>query len=188
MIGVLKNKYSLPTLLRKFEISKSSYYYQVKAINFPDKYADIRCMVKDAFRNNRQCYGYRRIHGVIKNSGIVISKKVIRRLMKDGSLIVKTKKARKYNSYKGEITPAVPNLVERNFHSDAPNKLLLTDITEFAIPAGKVYLSPVIDCFDGYLPTWIISPHPNANLVNKMLDELTEKIGIAPKPIIHTDR
>lgn len=188
MIGALKNKYPLPTLLKKFEISKSSYYYQLKAINSPDKYVDVRCMIKAAFCNNRQCYGYRRIHGVIKNSGIVISEKVIRRLMKEEGLVVKTKKTRKYNSYKGEITPAVPNLVRRNFHSDEPNKLLLTDITEFAIPAGKVYLSPVVDCFDGYLPTWTISLHPNANLVNKMLDELTEKIGTATKPIIHTDR
>ena len=31
----------------------------------------------------------------------------------------------------------------------APNEKWLTDITEFQIPAGKVYLSPMIDCFDG---------------------------------------
>ena len=37
----------------------------------------------------------------------------------------------------------------RDFHAEQPNTKWLTDITEFAIPAGKVYLSPVIDCFDG---------------------------------------
>ncbi len=86
------------------------------------------------------------------------------------SLVVTSKRRRKYSSYKEEIAPAVPNLVNRDFHSYKPGKLLLTDITEFSLPADKVYLSPVVDCFDGYLPTWTISLRPNANLVNAMLD------------------
>ena len=40
-------------------------------------------------------------------------------------------------------TTTIPNEVKRNFHSKSPEKLLLTDLTEFAIPAGKVYLSPM---------------------------------------------
>lgn len=67
--------------------------------------------------------------------------------------------AEKYSSYAGEISPAIPNLVNRDFHADAPNTKWLTDITEFSIPAGKVYLSPIIDCFD-----WLVvacqSEHP----------------------------
>ncbi len=69
--------------------------------------------------------------------------------MKEEGLYVYTKRTRKYSSYKGEISPAVPNLIARNFHSQAPNQKWLTDITEFSIPAGKVYLSPIIDCYDG---------------------------------------
>lgn len=57
---------------------------------------------------------------------------------------------RKYSSYKGEISPEVPNILQRNFHAASPNQKCLTDLTEFALPAGKVYLSPVIDCFDGW--------------------------------------
>ena len=44
-------------------------------------------------------------------------------------------------------------LIKRDFHVDSPNSKWLTDITEFAIPAGKLYLSPVIDCFDGMVVT-----------------------------------
>lgn len=77
--------------------------------------------------------------------------------MAECELRVKAKRRNKYNSYKGVITPAVPNAIERDFHADAPNLKWLTDITEFAIPAGKVYLSPIVDCFDGMLPAWKIS-------------------------------
>lgn len=52
---------------------------------------------------------------------------------------------RKYSSYKGEIGEAPESIVKRDFHADGPNRLWLTDITEFPIPAGKVYLSPIID-------------------------------------------
>ena len=72
--------------------------------------------------------------------------------MAEEGLVVLVKSRRKYNSYQGELSPSVPNTVNRDFHSEKPNEIWLTDITEFAIPAGKVYLSPVVDCFDGMLP------------------------------------
>ena len=69
-----------------------------------------------------------------------------------------------------------------------PEELLLTDLTKFAIPAGKVYLSPMTDCFDGILIIWRISEHSNADLVNRMLDDVIARINKDSKPIIHTDR
>lgn len=72
-------------------------------------------------------------------------------------------------------------------HADEPNKLWLTDITEFAIPAGKVYLSPIVDCFDGMLVTWTIGTSPNANLVNSMLDSAIKTLDKNEHPIVHSD-
>ncbi len=98
-------------------------------------------------------------------------------------------KRRRYNSYLGEIGVAPPNLINRDFHAAAPNEKWLTDITEFQIPAGKVYLSPVIDCFDGLVVSWSIGTHPNANLVNTMLDAAIDAVqGSESRPVIHSDR
>ena len=66
--------------------------------------------------------------------------------MKQECLVVAAKKRRKYGSYLGEIRPVPDNLINRDFQAAAPNEKWLTDITEFHIPAGKVYLSPMIDC------------------------------------------
>lgn len=57
-------------------------------------------------------------------------------------------------AYLGEISPAPENLINRDFQAATPNEKWLTDITEFQIPAGKVYLSPMIDCFDGLIISW----------------------------------
>ena len=68
------------------------------------------------------------------------------------------------------------------------NEKWLTDITEFAIPAGKVYLSPIVDCFDGLLVDWNISTSPYALLVNSMLDDVAKLLSVGEKSIIHSDR
>jgi len=108
--------------------------------------------------------------------------------MRENSLFVKTRKARKYNSYKGVISPVVPNIIKRNFYTEKPNEKWLTDITEFSIPAGKVYLSPIIDCFDGMPVSWKISATPDAELVNSMLDEAISTLNDGEHPVIHSDR
>lgn len=187
IIDALKNKNSLPVLFDKLDISKSSYYYQVKVLNGHDKYDELRARIKLLFEENKKRYGYRRIYGLLKNEGIIVSEKVVRRIMNEEGLIVKTKRHSKYNSYAGEITREVANVLERDFHSDEPNKKWLTDITEFAIPAGKIYLSPIVDCFDGLLVTWKISTKPNADLVNTMLDDAIATLNSNEHPIVHSD-
>ena len=84
--------------------------------------------------------------------------------MKENHLVVKIKKAKKYSSYMGEIKEAAENLINRDFHANKPNHKMLTDIAEFSSPAGKVYLSPIIDCFDGMVSAWKVGQIQMRNL------------------------
>lgn len=188
VIGALREKYRLKELLICLKMSKSSYCYQARAMCRPDKYSDLRVQINEIFSDVNGCYGYRRIHAHIKRSETTVSEKVVRRLMKEEDLRVIGIKRKKYNSYMGEISPAVENIIDRNFHAEKPNQKWLTDITEFHIPAGKVYLSPLIDCFDGMAVAWSIGTSPDAELVNSMLDEAASLLGSEEKPIIHSDR
>lgn len=78
-------------------------------------------------------------------------------------------------------------MVARDFHADTPNTLWLTDLTEFHVPAGKVYPSPMVDCFDGIVVSWSIGTSPNAELVNNMLDIAINVLN-GERPIVHNDR
>lgn len=153
-----------------------------------DKYDALKGRIIELFDLNRRCYGYRRIHGLLAQEGTKVSEKVVRMLMGEAGLVARPKRKRKYSSYQSEITPAPENLLNRDFHADQPNKKWLTDITEFHIPAGKAYLSPIVDCFDGLLVSWNMSTHPDAELVNTMIDLATETLGDEKKPIIQSDR
>lgn len=188
VIDALRKKYKLKNLLAIFSMAKSSYCYQRNRCEYLEKYKEERDKIKEIFNENHRSYGYRRIRVNLRNVGISLSEKVIRYLMKVEGLKARHPRARKYSSYVGEITPAVPNLIQRDFHADQPNEKWLTDITEFSIPAGKVYLSPVIDCYDGMPVAWSISTSPSKKLANSMLYKATRTLRDGERPIIHSDR
>lgn len=188
IINALRNKTSLKVLLKILKIAKSSYSYQNNCLNRDDKYADIRKTLKIISDESLNSYGYRRLHSVLRTNGRTISEKVVRRIMKEEDIKVLNIKRKKYSSYKGEISPEVENIINRDFKADLPNQKWLTDITEFSIPAGKIYLSPIIDCFDGLPVSWTIGTSPNAELVNKMLDEAISVLKENEYPMIHSDR
>jgi len=109
-------------------------------------------------------------------------------MMKEEQLVVPFMKKKKYSSYLGEIGPEVENVINRDFHAEKPNAKWLTDLTEFHISAGKVYLSPMIDCFDGLSVAWTIGTSPDANLANTMLEEAILTLKDGEHPIVHSDR
>lgn len=108
--------------------------------------------------------------------------------MRQECLVVAKAKRRRYGSYLGEVSPAPENLVNRDFTAVALNEKWLTDISELQIPAGKVYLSPVIDCLDKKVISWSIGTRPDAELVNTMLDAAIETVaGNDKRPVFHSE-
>ena len=189
LVDALKQTHALPDLLARLSLARSSYFYHRARLWVADKYGDVRRTIADIFESNHRCYGYRRIHASLSRQDVSISEKVVQRLMKQDRLIVFTKKRRPYASYLGELTPAPDNLINRDFQASAPNEKWLTDITEFQLPAGKVYLSPMIDCFDGLVVSWTIGTRPDAQLVNTMLDAAVQTVADCKhRPIVHSDR
>lgn len=189
LVDALKSSYTLAELLTELDLARSSYFYHCARLKGPDKYADARIAIADVFQSNHRCYGYRRMRAALSRRELHISEKVVQRLMKQECLVVAANRRRRYGSYLGEISPAPENLIHRDFQADSPNEKWLTDITEFQIPAGKVYLSPMIDCFDGLVVSWTLGTRPDSDLVNTMLDAAIERVSDSEsKPIIHSDR
>ena len=191
VVDALRGQFPLNDLLKRLGLPRSSYYYQRAAIAAGDKYADLRPVIAGIFHGVKDSRGYRYVHSELRKGDepIVVSEKVVRRIMREDDLqVVYNKKKRKYSSYVGEVSEAPDNLVGRDFHADAPNELWLTDITEFKIPAGKVYLSPILDCFDGMLPAWSIGLHPTAELANSSLRAACATLAEGEHPVEHSDR
>lgn len=149
----------------------------------------MRRVITDIFELNHRCSGYRRIRAALGRQQVFVLEKVVRRLMRQEGLAAATAKRRRYGSYMGKIGLAPENLIDRDFRAAAPNEKWLTDIIEFQIPAGKVYLSPLIDCFDGLVVSWSIGTRPDAELVNTMLDAAIKTLANSnDRPVVYSDR
>lgn len=177
IISALKKKYSILSLLKHLSMSKSSYYYVEQTNKKEDKYKTVRTLLKEIFSKNHECYGYRRLHTALKKMGHFLSEKVIRRLMKEEKIKVIKCRKKRYSSYLGELSPAVENIVNRDFSASSPNEKWLTDISEFATSKGKIYLSVIRDCYNDEIISYKIGNKPTAALANDTLSEAIKSLG-----------
>ncbi len=64
----------------------------------------------------------------------------------------------------------------------------MADIIEFSISAGKLYLSPIIDCFDGLAISLSVGTSPGTNLMNSMFDQATKALKDEEHHLLHSYR
>lgn len=168
-------------------MARSSYYYHQKSNRVKDKYHEVKEWIKSIYHQHKGRLGYRRITLEIRNKGIIINHKTVLRLMKILGLksLIRLKK---YKSYKGEHGKIAPNILKRNFKADQPNQKWATDITEFNVKGKKLYLSPVIDLFNGEIVSYELSERPNFEQVVNMLKKSFKKIGKNAELILHSDQ
>lgn len=123
----------------------------------------------------------------LHNRGYRINHKTVQRLMKVLGLkcLVRIKK---YRSYKGETGKIAPNIIERDFNATEPNQKWTTDITEFSLFGSKMYLSPILDMYNGEIVSYTISRSPVLNQVMDMLDKAFSKIPDDTNLILHSDQ
>lgn len=174
-------------LLELAGIPRSTYYYYVKQSKKPDKYEGIKEEIKAIYHENYGRYGYRRITLELHNRGYCINHKTVQRLMKKLQLKCMVR-IKKYRSYKGEVGKTAPNLIKRDFKADKPNQKWTTDITEFALFGTKLYLSPILDMYNGEIVSYNISERPVLAQVIDMLDKAFKKVPDNTNLVFHSDQ
>ena len=181
-------------------MSKTTYYYHKNKI-VEDKDEDIKKKIKDIFHDNKSRYGYRRITLVLRNEGIIINHKKVKRLMKIMGLYGITPRV-KYKSYKGDMNGTVSNLLldketdeekhktyyKRNFSTTSVNQKWTTDVSEFHISAGKLYLSPILDMYNDEIVSYDISISPNYTQIINMLDKAFSQYKDLEGLIFHSNQ
>ena len=187
VITELRHKHPLKILFLVSGVARSTYYYYLIRMQKPDKYKVEKEEITAIYHENQGRYGYRRITLEMRNRGYVINHKTVTRLMKELGLKCMVR-IKKYRSYKGEIGKVAPDLIKRDFKADAPNRKWTTDITEFSLFGRKMYLSPVLDMYNGEIISYNISDRPLLNQVMDMLDKAFLKIPDDTNLIFHSDQ
>ncbi|MBR2248355.1 MAG: IS3 family transposase [Bacilli bacterium] len=168
---MVQEGFRLDLLLATAKMPRSTYYYQVKQLDKPDKNKAIKTEIQAIYDEHKGNYGYRRIYLELRNRGFVVNHKKVQRLMKVMGLAARIRRKRKYSSYKGEVGKKADNLIKRQFEGFKPYEKCYTDVTEFALPEGKLYLSPVLDGYNSEIIDFTLSRSPNLKQVQTMLDK-----------------
>lgn len=200
MIAELRQNYPLSLLLKIAGVKRSTYYYVFSHMD-DDRDAEIKQIICEIYNENKGRYGYRRICLELRNRGYIVNHKKVKRIMKKLGLFGLTPKA-KYKSYKGDMNGTVKNLLiheeideenhktklVRDFETDKPNKKWSTDVTEFHIAAGKLYLAPILDMFNDEIVARDISKHPDFAQQKRLLDKAFDRFEDLSGLIFHSDQ
>lgn len=177
----------MAALLAFANIPRSTFYYCVRQFDKPDLDADLKLLIQSIYEEHQGRYGYRRIRDELFNRGHRVNHKKVQRIMKELGLksVVRMKK---YRSYKGTVGKIAPNVLDRNFKADKPNEKWVTDITEFKLFGEKLYLSPVLDLFNGEIITYTIGSRPTYSLVSEMLTKAFKRLSEEDELLLHSDQ
>ena len=167
-------------------MARSTFYYNVKRIGQSDGYDDMRVRIRKIYDHNKGRYGYRRITYDLRKD-VIINHNTVQKLMNGMSLKAKRRNQR-YNSYKGNVGKVAPNVIDRDFSADAPNLKWATDVTQVKIKDKRVFLSPILDMFNGEIISYTISYVPNMDMVLAMLRKAFNKNNDLSGLILHSDQ
>ncbi|USK69527.1 IS3 family transposase [Peribacillus asahii] len=183
----LRYEFPVKALIKLAGIPRSTYYYWVKNFGRPDSDAELKVWITSIFDEHEGRFGYRRIRDELRNRGHKVNHKKVQRIMKELGLkcLVRMKK---YRSYKGTVGKIAPNILNRAFRADKPNQKWVTDITEFKLFGEKLYLSPILDLFNGEIITYTLGSSPTYSLVSTMLDQAFERLTDEDALLIHSDQ
>lgn len=159
--------FPVATMCRVLDVSTSGYYAWRK--RKPSKRAledrELLEKIRHFHKKSQGTYGVPRIHRDLIEDGISVSRKRVARLMREAGLegISRRKKVRTTVSSKG--AQAAPDLVERNFTADAPDRLWVSDITYVRTSVGFLYLAVVLDAFSRRIVGWAMSTSLKTQIV-----------------------
>ncbi len=183
----LRQQHALNTLLKVARLSRSTFYYQAKVQQAGDRYAELKASIGAIYERHKGRYGYRRITDELRNAGWVVNHKTVQRLMQLLGLksLVRPKK---YRSYRGQFNAHVSNVLDRQFQADQPNQKWVTDVTEFNVRGDKLYLSPMLDLYNGEIVAYETQRSPQMPLVSNMLKEALRRLKGQEAPLLHSDQ
>lgn len=178
--------FPIATMARTLGVSKAGYYAWTSRQPSAHAVADAALLkrIRTVHLSSRQTYGAPRVHADLREQGERHSRKRIARLMRKAGLVgASHRRGGPVTTRRDQRARPAPDLVDRNFVAEAPNRLWVADITYLPTAAGFLYLAVVLDAFSRRIVGWAMANHLRSDLV---LDALEMAVGQRkPRDVIH---
>ncbi len=164
--------YPIATMCRLLRVSTSGYYAW---INRPPSARSLRdheltARICKIHEGSRETYGRLRIHAELMTEGTRIGGKRVARLMREAGIQGVTRRKACRTTIRGRAPHMIPDLVDRKFVADGPNRLWVADITYIPTWAGFLFLAVVLDAFSRKIIGWAMEGNLRTELVLQALN------------------
>jgi transposase InsO family protein len=160
--------YPVTVLCAVMRVSRSGFYdYNDRFQNPKDRPDEttLQRRIKEIFDQSRGSYGSRRVAKQLKDEGHQIGRYKVRRIMRQMGLRAKTPRRFKLTTDSRHSFPVAPNVLNRNFDVDAPNKVWTADITYVWTFEGWLYLAVIMDLHSRQIVGWAMDKRMKKQLV-----------------------
>ena len=171
-------------------VSRSRYYAWRRRSKGPRQLENERLLerIKEAYKIGRRTYGSPRITKELRENGILCGKNRIARLMRLHGIYAKTKRRFRVTTHSHHKLPVAENLLKRQFETDKPNKVWLSDITYIWTQEGWLYLSAILDLYNRQVIGWSMDERLTQDLVLQAFNQAIGRRKPNPGIVFHSDR
>ncbi|MBC2370372.1 IS3 family transposase [Listeria booriae] len=163
-----RGEMTVKELCEMFQISRSSYYRWVKQKD-KKKWSELACLINRLCVENKFRYGYRKITALVNRTHRV-SKNTVQKIMQKYGWSCRVKKKKRQKT--GQPYAIYANQLNRQFQSDRPLTKLVTDITYLPFGQKLLYLSSIMDLYNGEIIAYTIDDKQDVALVLDTLHQL----------------
>ncbi|QNS19361.1 IS3 family transposase [Bacillus halotolerans] len=182
LVEVLHGTMTVQNICVHLGISRASYYRWKKNLMKDHPKCHLEKHIGTLCREHKYRYGYRKITAILKK-GMRINHKTVQRIMQKNQWQCRVKvKKRKKN---GQPYAVVDNILDRNFQSDHPLEKLVTDITYLPYGQKQLYLSSILDVYNGEVIAFTIGDKQDTDFVLNTLDQLPT---LPQNCVLHSDQ
>ena len=164
--------YPVVTMCRLLGVSTSGYYGWLRREPSARWQADqgLLARITAIHKRSRGTYGAPRIHAEMAAEGVRVGRKRVARLMRTTGLAGISRRKRPKTTVRSQQARPAPDLVQRQFTAEAPDRLWVADITYVRTGAGFLYLAVVLDVFSRRVVGWAMERHLRTELVLQALN------------------
>ena len=170
-------------------VSETGYYRFKRNLGRPGKDAVLSAVMQDVldehpFNDN---YGVDRMQIALMHRGYTVGKRRISRIMKENGWLHERKRRPKGLTRATTEIQEKENLIKQDFTSDQPYQKLLTDISQISCRDGKLYISPIMDCFNGEIISLVMRSNMRKELCIDTFNAAAKRFPLNGA-ILHSDR
>ena len=177
-------------MCRVFEVSRSGYYRWLKR-KPSQRHLDnqrLDAQIREIYEQSKGRYGSPKITQELRDQGRKVGKNRVAERMRKAGLRSKIRRKYRVTTNSKHKFPVAPNLLERNFTAQAPDRVWVSDITYLATRTGWLYLTVIIDLFSRMVVGWALSSSLSHEMVVVALKRAIRRRGPTNGLVFHSDR